>query len=224
MMCVHNSVACGPILHFGRIEQKRTFLPNMVQGLAIGCFCLTEPQAGSEASNLRTRAVLENRHWVLNGNKQFVTNGKRARLAIVFAVTDPDLGKRGISAFIVPTDSPGFIVNRPEHKLGIRASDTCLITLDHCIISEEHLLGERGAGLAIALSNLGARGALSSAGRGDRAWRSRLRWRTRPATAKAVLTVHRPVPKRRTRVCGWAWLCCASMPPASFTHRGGANA
>jgi hypothetical protein len=149
MMCVHNSVACGPILHFGRIEQKRAFLSDMARGSTIGCFCLTEPQAGSEASNLRTRAVRENGHWVLNGNKQFVTNGKRAKLAIVFAVSDPHLGKRGISAFIVPTDSPGFIVNRLERKLGIRASDTCAITLDRCTISEELLLGERGRGLAM---------------------------------------------------------------------------
>jgi hypothetical protein len=89
MMCVHNSVACGPILYFGAIEQKRAFLSDMARGSAIGCFCLTEPQAGSEASNLRTRAVFENGHWVLNGNKQFVTNGKRAKVAIVFAVTDP---------------------------------------------------------------------------------------------------------------------------------------
>ena len=156
MMCVHSSMGCGPILHFGRSAQKRAYLPSMARGSMVGCFCLTEPQAGSEASNLRTRAVLENGRWVLNGSKQFVTNGKRAKVAIVFAVTDPELGKKGISAFIVPTDSPGFVVNRPEHKLGIRASDTCAITLDDCTIPENHLLGERGKGLGIALSNLEA--------------------------------------------------------------------
>jgi len=130
LMSVHSSVACGPILNYGSVEQKRRFLADMAQGRSIGCFCLTEPQAGSEASNLKTRAHLENGSWVLNGAKQFVTNAKRARLAIVFAVSDPDLKKKGISAFIVPTDTPGFIVGRPEHKLGIRGSDTCAITLD----------------------------------------------------------------------------------------------
>jgi hypothetical protein len=154
MMAVHSSVACGPILQFGNAAQKHAYLPDMSRGSMIGCFCLTEPQAGSEASNLYTRAVFNDGRWVLNGNKQFVTNGKRAKLAIVFAVTDPELGKKGISAFIVPTETRGFIVNRPEYKLGIRASDTCAITLDDCAIAEDHLLGRRGKGLAIALSNL----------------------------------------------------------------------
>ncbi|HLD66183.1 MAG TPA: acyl-CoA dehydrogenase family protein, partial [Pseudomonas sp.] len=93
-------------------------------------------------------------HWVLNGAKQFVTNGKRAKLAIVFAVTDPELGKKGLSAFLVPTETPGFTVDRSEHKMGIRASDTCAITLSDCRIPQENLLGERGKGLSIALSNL----------------------------------------------------------------------
>jgi alkylation response protein AidB-like acyl-CoA dehydrogenase len=154
LMSVHSSVGCGPILKFGSETQKRRYLADMAQGRVIGCFCLTEPQAGSEAHNLKTRAVLEGGQWVLNGAKQFVTNGKRAKVAIVFAVSDPDLGKKGISAFVVPTDTPGFIVARPEHKLGIRASDTCAITLDNCRIPADCLLGPRGKGLSIALSNL----------------------------------------------------------------------
>ena len=154
MMSVHSSVGCGPILKFGTDEQKRTYLPDMAGGRKIGCFCLTEPQAGSEANNLRTRAELKNGQWVLNGNKLFVTNGKRSKVAIVFAVTDPQLGKKGLSAFIVPSDSPGYSVDRPEHKLGIKASDTCAITFDNCTIPEQNLLGPRGKGLAIALSNL----------------------------------------------------------------------
>jgi len=154
LMAVHSSVGCGPILNHGSDLQKRRFLPGMAQGKSIGCFCLTEPQAGSEASNLKTRAHLENGSWVLNGAKQFVTNAKRAAVAIVFAVTDPDLKKKGISAFIVPTDTPGFIVGRREHKLGIRGSDTCAVTLQDCRIPQECLLGSRGKGLAIALSNL----------------------------------------------------------------------
>jgi alkylation response protein AidB-like acyl-CoA dehydrogenase len=154
LVSVHSSVGCGPIVKFGTDAQKRRYLPALAQGEAVGCFCLTEPQAGSEASNLKTRAVLESGQWTLNGNKQFVTNGKRAKVAIVFALTDPELGKKGLSAFIVPTDTPGFIVGKPEKKLGIRGSDTCAIILDNCRVPEDALLGPRGKGLAIALSNL----------------------------------------------------------------------
>jgi alkylation response protein AidB-like acyl-CoA dehydrogenase len=154
LMSVHNSVGCGPILNFGTKEQKDTYLEDLATGRRIGAFCLTEPQAGSEAHNLRTRAELRNGQWILNGNKQFVTNGARANIAIVFAVTDPELGKRGISAFIVPTDTPGFNVGPPEHKMGIRASDTCPIAFDDCAVPEANLLGQRGEGLRIALSNL----------------------------------------------------------------------
>ena len=154
LMSVHNSVGCGPILAWGSSPQKKAWLPDMAAGRKIGCFCLTEPQAGSEANNLKTRAVLKDGRWVLNGSKQFVTSGKRAAVAIVFAVTDPELGKKGLSAFIVPTDTPGFINQKLEHKLGIRASDTCAIVLEDCAIPEGNLLGPRGKGLAIALSNL----------------------------------------------------------------------
>jgi alkylation response protein AidB-like acyl-CoA dehydrogenase len=154
LMSVHNSVGCGPILAWGSDAQKKAWLPDMAAGRKVGCFCLTEPQAGSEANNLKTRAVLRDGRWVLNGNKQFVTNGKRAAVAIVFAVTDPDLGKKGLSAFIVPTATRGFTPQKLEDKLGIRASDTCAIVLEDCEIPEDHLLGPRGKGLAIALSNL----------------------------------------------------------------------
>ncbi|WP_321806939.1 acyl-CoA dehydrogenase family protein [Burkholderia sp. BCC1993] len=154
MMSVHNSVGCGPILGFGTPAQKDRWLAEMAAGRIIGAFCLTEPQAGSEAHNLRTRAELRDGKWVLNGAKQFVTNGQRAGVAIVFAMTDPEAGKRGISAFLVPTDTPGFIVGKPEKKMGIRASDTCPITFENCAIPEENLLGKRGEGLKIALSNL----------------------------------------------------------------------
>ncbi|MFG5862435.1 acyl-CoA dehydrogenase family protein [Metapseudomonas sp. CR1201] len=153
-MSIHNSVGCGPILRYGSDEQKQTWLPDLASGRKIGCFCLTEPHAGSEAHNLRTRAELKDGQWVLNGAKQFVSNGKRASLAIVFAVTDPELGKKGLSAFLVPTDTPGFVVDRSEHKMGIKASDTCAVTLSDCRIPQENLLGQRGKGLAIALSNL----------------------------------------------------------------------
>jgi len=154
LMSVHNSVGCGPILAWGTPAQKQAWLPDMAAGRKIGCFCLTEPQAGSEANNLKTRAVLKDGKWVLNGSKQFITNGKRAAVAIVLAVTDPELGKKGLSAFIVPTDTPGFNDQKLEHKLGIRASDTCAIVLEDCAVPEANLLGPRGKGLAIALSNL----------------------------------------------------------------------
>ncbi|MBI6575254.1 acyl-CoA dehydrogenase family protein [Pseudomonas viridiflava] len=154
LMSVHSSVGCGPILNYGTDAQKHAWLEKLATGQAIGCFCLTEPHAGSEAHNLRTRAELQGDEWVINGAKQFVSNGKRAKLAIVFAVTDPELGKKGLSAFLVPTDNPGFVVDRSEHKMGIRASDTCAVTLNNCRIPASSLLGERGKGLAIALSNL----------------------------------------------------------------------
>jgi alkylation response protein AidB-like acyl-CoA dehydrogenase len=154
LMSIHNSVGCGPVLNYGTQAQKKTWLAQLASGQAIGCFCLTEPHAGSEAHNLRTRAELQDGQWVINGAKQFVSNGKRAKLAIVFAMTDPQLGKKGLSAFLVPTDTPGFIVDRTEHKMGIRASDTCAVTLNDCRIPADNLLGERGKGLNIALSNL----------------------------------------------------------------------
>ena len=154
LMSIHNSVGCGPLLNYGSQAQKQAWLPDLAAGRAIGCFCLTEPQAGSEAHNLRSRAELKDGRWVLDGAKQFVSNASRARLAIVFAVTDPELGKKGLSAFLVPTDTPGFVVERREHKMGIRASDTCAVSLSGCSIPAQNLLGERGKGLAIALSNL----------------------------------------------------------------------
>ncbi|MDH0099380.1 acyl-CoA dehydrogenase family protein [Ectopseudomonas hydrolytica] len=154
LMSIHNSVGCGPLLKYGSAAQQDAWLPALASGQAIGCFCLTEPQAGSEANNLRTQALLQDGHWVLNGAKQFVSSGKRAQLAIVFAVTDPALGKKGLSAFLVPTDTPGFVVERSEHKMGIKASDTCAVTLQDCRIPQDNLLGERGKGLAIALANL----------------------------------------------------------------------
>ena len=154
LMSIHNSVGCGPLLNYGSQAQKDEWLVELASGRAIGCFALTEPQAGSEAHNLRTRAELVDGHWVLNGSKQFCSNARRAKLAIVFAVTDPELDKKGLSAFLVPTDTPGFAVERSEHKMGIRASDTCAVSLSDCRIPQENLLGERGKGLAIALSNL----------------------------------------------------------------------
>ncbi|KZB71261.1 MULTISPECIES: acyl-CoA dehydrogenase [Thalassospira] len=154
IMSVHNSVGCMPILKFGTEAQKQEFLIPMARGEKIGAFCLTEPQAGSDASALRTRAVRDGDHWILNGAKQFITSGSEGDVAIVFAVTDPDAGKRGISAFIVPTDTPGYVVSRVEEKLGQNASDTCQITFVECRVPAENMLGEEGQGYKIALANL----------------------------------------------------------------------
>ncbi len=154
IMSVHNSVGCAPILAFGSTEQKERFLKPMARGDLLGAFCLTEPQAGSDAAAIKTRAEKSGNGWVLNGTKQFITNGKHGQIAIVFAVTDPEAGRKGISAFIVPTDTPGYSVARLEKKLGQRASDTAQIVLEECKLGADMLLGEEGQGYKIALSNL----------------------------------------------------------------------
>jgi alkylation response protein AidB-like acyl-CoA dehydrogenase len=143
IMSVHNSVGCVPILKFGNEQQKQQFLTPLASGAMLGAFALTEPQAGSDASSLKTRARLDGDHYVLNGSKQFITSGQNAGVVIVFAVTDPDAGKRGISAFIVPTDSPGYQVARVEDKLGQHASDTCQIVFDNVRVPVANRLGER---------------------------------------------------------------------------------
>lgn len=154
IVSVHNSVGCGPINSFGNDVQKMRFLTRMTSGDALASFCLTEPQAGSDASAISTRAVRRQDYYVLNGAKQFITNGRSARLSIVIAVTDPAAGKKGLSAFIVPTDTHGYQVTRIEKKLGQNASDTCAITLDDCIVPGENLLGNEGDGYKIALACL----------------------------------------------------------------------
>jgi len=154
MMSVHNSVGCLPLLNFGSDEQKQRFLRRLASGAMLACFCLTEPGAGSDAAAIKTRARLEGDGYALSGSKQFVTNGGTAGLAIVFAVTDPELGKKGMSAFLVPTDTPGFTVARLEQKLGLRASDTAQIVLDDCRLPVSLRLGAEGEGYRIALAHL----------------------------------------------------------------------
>jgi len=154
LMSVQNGLGCGSVLAWGSDAQKKAWLPELASGRQIACFCLTEPQAGSEANNLRTRATLEGGRWLLDGTKQFISNARRAKLALVFAVTDPPLGKKGLSAFVVPTATVGFHVQKPEKKLGLRALDTCAILLEGCAVDQAAMLGPRGKGLAVALSNL----------------------------------------------------------------------
>jgi butyryl-CoA dehydrogenase len=154
IMSGHNSVGCMPIAMFGTPEQKEWFLRPMAEGRMLSAFCLTEPQGGSDASAMTTRARRDGNEYVLSGTKQFITTGKNADVALVFAKTDPDAGSRGISGFIVPVDSPGYTVGRVESKLGQHASDTCQIVLEDLRIPVSFRLGAEGDGYRIALSNL----------------------------------------------------------------------
>ncbi len=154
IMSVHNSVGCMPVLKFGSAEQKERFLKPMARGEKLAAFALTEPSAGSDASAIKTRAQRVGNHYVVNGSKQFITSGKNADLVIVFAITDPAAGKKGMSAFIVPTDTPGFRVARVEHKLGLHASDTAHLVFDEMALTPDLLLGAEGEGYKIALANL----------------------------------------------------------------------
>src|SRR3954447_24553739 len=154
VLAVHNSVGCVPVLRYGSEEQKQRFLKPMAAGDMLACFCLTEPQAGSDAAAIKTRARRQGNRWVLNGAKQFITSGSTAQVAIVFAVTDPDAGRKGISAFIVPTDTPGYKVARLEHKLGQRASDTAQLVFEEMELTPDLMLGTEGDGYRIALANL----------------------------------------------------------------------
>ena len=154
IMSVHNSVGCVPILKYGTEAQKQRFLMPLARGEMIGAFALTEPHTGSDAVAIKTRAVKDGEEYVINGAKQFITSGHNAGVIIVFAVTGPSAGKKGISAFLVPRDTPGYEVIRVEEKLGLHASDTCQIALTDVRIHESLRLGQEGEGLKIALSNL----------------------------------------------------------------------
>lgn len=154
IMSGHNSVGCMPISNFGTDAQKERFLVPMAKGEMLSAFCLTEPQGGSDAGALTTRARRVGDDYVLSGTKQFITTGKNADVALVFAVTAPEQGRKGISAFIVPTETPGYVVGRVESKMGQRASDTCQIHFEDMRVPADLRLGDEGAGYRIALSNL----------------------------------------------------------------------
>jgi len=156
IVSVQNSVVCGPINAFGTDAQKQHYLRPLARGESLGCFCLTEPHVGSDAGALTTRAERQGGDYVMNGVKQFITTGQQADVAVVFAVTDKDAGKKGISGFIVDTKTPGYIVARVEEKLGQRASDTAQIVFENCRVPAANLLGREGEGYRIALANLEA--------------------------------------------------------------------
>lgn len=142
------------LMRYGNVQQKRQWLEPLAQGRMLGAFCLTEPQAGSDASSLRTTARKDADGWVIDGTKQFITSGKNGQVAIVIAMTDKAAGKKGMSAFLVPTDAPGYTVARLEDKLGQHSSDTALIQFDGCRIPAENLIGAEGEGYKIALGAL----------------------------------------------------------------------
>ncbi|MGO4331859.1 acyl-CoA dehydrogenase family protein [Cupriavidus sp. M-11] len=154
VISVNNCPVCSMLMAFASEAQKQQWLVPLARGEMLGAFCLTEPHVGSDASALRTAAVRDGDHYVLNGVKQFITSGQNADVAIVLAVTDKAAGKRGISAFVVPTTTPGYVVARIEDKLGQHSSDTAQILFEDCRVPAANLLGEEGAGYKMALSGL----------------------------------------------------------------------
>ena len=154
IVSAHTSLCCAPIFENGTEEQKMKYLPDLLSGRKLGAFGLTEPNAGTDASGQQTTAVLDGDHYVLNGSKCFITNGSVADVFVVFAMTDPKLGNRGISAFIVEKGFKGFSQGKHEKKMGIRGSSTCDLIFEDCIVPKENLLGKEGAGFKIAMQTL----------------------------------------------------------------------
>jgi alkylation response protein AidB-like acyl-CoA dehydrogenase len=154
IVSIQNSILVSGLLKDGNDAQKARFLPDLIGGRTIGAFALTEADAGSDASAVRTRATKVDGGWRITGSKQFITSGKIAGLAMIVAVTDPDAGKKGLSVFIVPTDRTGYGVDKVEHKMGQGASDTCALRFDDMFVEEDLLIGQPGQGYRIALANL----------------------------------------------------------------------
>ena len=154
MVSAHSSLCCWPIEHFGTEEQKQKYLPDLCSGEKLGAFGLTEPGAGTDAAMQKTTAEDKGDHWLINGSKIFITNAGYASVFVIFAMTDKSLGTKGISAFIVDRDTPGFSVGAHEKKMGIRGSSTCELIFDNCKVPKENLLGEVGKGFKIAMMTL----------------------------------------------------------------------
>lgn len=154
VVAAHTSLCCNPIYHWGTEAQKMKYLPDLLSGKKLGAFGLTEPNAGSDASGQQSTAVLDGDCYVLNGAKCFITNGTEAGVFVVFAMTNPKLGNKGISAFIVETEFPGFSVGKHEKKMGIRGSATCDLIFEDCRVPKENLLGKEGKGFNIAMQTL----------------------------------------------------------------------
>jgi butyryl-CoA dehydrogenase len=156
VLSMANSLAILTLLRYGTPDQQAKFIPQIASGAALACFAMSEPHAGSNAAKMRTRAVRKGEGFVISGTKQFITMGSVSRLAFVFAVTDPASGSKGISCFLVPTDTAGYRIIRKEEKLGLRASDTCQIALDDVEVAPGQVIGKPGDGYRIALHALGA--------------------------------------------------------------------
>ncbi len=154
VISVQTSLVCSAILKWGTEEQKHKYLPKLCSGEWLGCFGLTEPESGSDAASLRTRATRTDDGWVLNGSKMWISMGNHARLALIFAQTDPSEGHRGLACFLVDTDQPGFQAQEIEHKMGLQASDTASISLEDVTVGDEDMLGEIGEGFKVAMSAL----------------------------------------------------------------------
>jgi alkylation response protein AidB-like acyl-CoA dehydrogenase len=154
ILSVHTSVGTNPILYFGSDEQKQRFLPKLASGEYLAAFCLTEAGSGSDAKSMKSRAVKKDDHYVINGSKMFITNGGEADVYIVFASTNPELGSKGISAFIVEKNSPGLVIGKDEHKMGLHGSRTVQLTFEDMRVPVENLLGQEGEGFKIAMANL----------------------------------------------------------------------
>ncbi len=154
IVSAHTSLCCEPIRKYGTDEQKEKYLTPLAKGAAIGAFGLTEPGAGTDASGQQTKAVLDGDKWILNGTKIFITNGGKAHTYVVFAMTDKSKGNKGISAFIVPHDAPGFSIGKKELKMGIRGSSTTELVFENCVIPKDNLLGKEGKGFSVAMGTL----------------------------------------------------------------------
>ena len=154
ILSVHTSVGTNPILYFGNEQQKEKYVPKLAAGEYLGAFCLTEPSAGSDVGSMKSKAVKDGDHYKINGSKVFITNGGEADVYIVFASTDATQGSRGVSAFIVEKDTPGLIIGKDEHKMGLHGSRTVQLTFEDMKVPVENLLGQEGEGFKIALANL----------------------------------------------------------------------
>lgn len=154
LLSVHNSLVCGAILQYGNEEQKKKYLPKLAKGELLGAYSLTEPQAGTDAGNLKATAVLKDSNYIINGTKSFVSNGKIANLIVLFCLTNPPAGSKGISALLVEKGLGGLSIGSKEKKMGLRASDTTELSFEDCKISKENLLGKENEGFKIALSLL----------------------------------------------------------------------
>lgn len=154
ILSVHTSVGTNPILYFGNEEQKQKYVTKLATGEYLGAFCLTEPSAGSDVGSMKSKAVKDGNHYRINGSKVFITNGGEADVYIVFASTDQAQGSRGISAFIVDKDTPGLIIGKDEHKMGLHGSRTVQLTFEDMKVPVENIIGEEGDGFKIALANL----------------------------------------------------------------------